>query len=301
MIPESVRSVPSRRTPRWIAALACLVGCGESAPFYLPIPKESPSGFTVMEDTVVDPLTGLQWERVLTPMTFTAASAGNPQPEVKKARDYCTALRTGGFSDWRLPTRLELLSIADHGRANPAVDLEVFPKTPSKPFWTGTRQPFPNQQYAIDFGDGNVTYNGDIGSPVYVRCVRSTRTLEPPNPSLIAYADTVFDSRTGLRWQRSPPTTLHKKAEGAIAYCRDLVLAGEPGWRLPEIKELNTLIDETKVGPAIDRTAFPETQSEWYWSASPYFALSGYHWAVSFGDGASYINVSSKGIARCVK
>ena len=207
----------------------------------------------------------------------------------------------GGFSDWRLPSRLELLFIADHSRAKPAIDPESFPGTPPKPFWTGTRQPFPNQQYAIDFGDGDVTYDGDIGSPVYVRCVRGTRTIEAPPEPFIAYEETVYDLRTGLRWQRSPPPTLYNKAEGAIAYCRDLVLAGAAGWRLPTIKELNTLIDEKRTGPAIDPVTFPDTRSEWYWSSSAYVGLSGYHWAVSFGDGASYINVSSKGIARCVK
>lgn len=254
-----------------------------------------------MADTVIDPRSGLEWERKVSSNTFTAASAGNPQPEVSRAREYCTALRTGGFTDWRLPTRLELLFIVDHGRSAPALDPDVFPATPPKPFWTGTRQPFPNQQYAIDFGDGNVTYDGDIGAPVYVRCVRGTRTAEAPVTPFINYAETVYDARTGLRWQRAPPPTLHSKAEGAIAYCRDLMLDGTMGWRLPTIKELNTLIDETLTGPAIDRTSFPDTRSEWYWSSSAYVGLSGYHWAVSFGDGASYINVSGKGIARCVK
>lgn len=255
----------------------------------------------VMGDTVVDPQSGLTWERKVSADTFTAASAGNPQPEVTRAREHCAALRTGGFSDWRLPTRLELLFIVDHARSAPALDPAIFPDTPPKPFWTGTRQPFPNQQYAIDFGDGNVTYDGDIGSPVYVRCVRGTRTAEAPATPFINYAVTVYDARTGLSWQRSPPATLHSKAEGAIAYCRELELDGVKAWRLPTIKELNTLIDEGLTGPAINRTSFPDTRSEWYWSSSAYVGLSGYHWAVSFGDGASYINVSSKGIARCVR
>lgn len=281
------------------AVLGC--GCGGQPVYYLPVPADAPSGLQVMGDTVLDPLTGLQWERTLTTMTFTAAAAGNPQPEVEQARAYCTALRLGGFADWRLPARLELLSIADHTRVKPAIDPAVFPDTPPKPFWTATRQPFPNQEYAIDFGDGNITYDGDVGSPVYARCVRSTRQVMPPATTFSGDPDTVTDARTGLRWQRSAPATLYPKAEGAAAYCQGLTLSGVTNFRLPTVKELNTLIDESSVGPAIDKASFPGTASEWYWTASPYVGLTGYSWAVSFGDGASYINVSGKGIARCVK
>ncbi len=284
-----------------MAPLLLGLGCGSGQAFYLPVPAETPTGLQVLGETVFDPLTGLSWQRTLSPTTFTAASAGNPQPEVKKARAYCTELRLEGYSDWRLPTRLELFSIVDHHRVKSAIDPALFPDTPPKPFWTGTRQPFPNQQYAIDFGDGNITYDGDIGSPVYVRCVRSTRQASAPVTTFSGDPDTVTDARTGLRWQRSPPATLHAKAEGAMAYCQGLTLGGVTNFRLPTVKELNTLIDETKVGPAIDKENFPGTASEWYWTASDYVGLPGYHWAVSFGDGASYINVSGKGIARCVK
>lgn len=41
-----------------------------------------------------------------------------------------------GFTDWRLPTRNELLSIVDYGRTNPPVDPEYFPGTPVAEFWT---------------------------------------------------------------------------------------------------------------------------------------------------------------------
>ena len=281
---------------------ALLLGCGDGqGQFYLPVPADAPVGLQVVGDTVLDPLTGLSWARSLSTMTFTAASAGDPQSVVAQARAYCTGLGLGGFTDWRLPTRLELLSIVDHTRAKPAIDETVFPGTPPKPFWTGTRQPFPNQQYAIDFGDGNITYDGDIGSPVYARCVRPTRQGTPPMTTFSGDPDTVTDARTGLRWQRTPPATLYPKAEGAVAYCQALQLGGTTGFRLPTVKELNTLIDETSVGPAIDKVNFPGTQSEWYWTATPYVALTGYSWAVNFGDGASYINVSAKGIARCVK
>lgn len=278
-------------------------GCG--SPRFLPVPGDAPVNLEARDDTVFDPLTGLSWERRASQATYTPASHDNPQSQVKKAAAYCAALRLEDQADWRLPTRLELLSIADHTRVNPAIDKELFPGTPNKSFWTSTRQPFPNQQYAINFGDGDVTYDGDIGTPVYARCVRSTRTVPAPDPVFTISSDgageTVSDARTGLRWQRTTPDTIYPKADGAIAYCQGVTLDGEGGFRLPTVKELNTLIDEKKVGPAIDPALFPGTKSEWYWTASPYVYLPGYHWAVTFGDGASYVNVSGKGLARCVK
>jgi hypothetical protein len=41
-----------------------------------------------------------------------------------------------GASDWRLPTKRELLSIVDNGRLNPAIDINFFPKTSSSHYWT---------------------------------------------------------------------------------------------------------------------------------------------------------------------
>ena len=45
--------------------------------------------------------------------------------------------------------------------------------------------------------------------------------------------------------------------------------AGRSGWRLPNRRELFSLADKRCVDPAIDRTAFPNTPSSWYWSSSP--------------------------------
>lgn len=278
-------------------------GCG--SPRYLPVPGDAPVNLEAKDDTVFDPLTGLSWERRASQATYTPASHDNPQGQVKKAAAYCEALRLEDHADWRLPTRLELLSIADHTRVNPAIDKELFPGTPNKSFWTSTRQPFPNQQYAINFGDGDVTYDGDIGTPVYARCVRSTRTAPAPDPVFVISSDgaggIVTDNRTGLRWQRATEPKRYPKADEAIAYCAGVTIDGEGGFRLPTVKELNTLIDEKSVGPAIDKKTFPGTESEWYWTASPYVYLPGYHWAVTFGDGPAYVNVSGKGLARCVK
>ena len=80
-----------------------------------------------------------------------------------------------------------------------------------------------------------------------------------PNPS--AYADlgdgTVQDKVTGLLWQKAIDATTQKLVwQDAKSYCAALPLAGHT-WRLPTRIELLSIVDFTRVGPAIDSKAFP--------------------------------------------
>lgn len=101
----------------------------------------------------------------------------------------------------------------------------------------------------------------------------------------------VKDSRTGLIWKRcsegqilSANTCTGSAAnythEGALANARQ-----QSGWRLPNVKELASLADKGCIGPAIDRSAFPNTPtSALYWTSSP--AGGGYGaWGVDFNAG----------------
>jgi hypothetical protein len=65
-----------------------------------------------------------------------------------------------GFSDWRMPTRYELLDIAHQGRADPSIDPIYFPNTPSSYFWSGSS--YANYSYYawyVDFVAGYVRYS----------------------------------------------------------------------------------------------------------------------------------------------
>jgi hypothetical protein len=57
------------------------------------------------------------------------------------------------------------------------------------------------------------------------------------------------------------------------------------GWRLPNVKELASLADKGCLSPAIDRTAFPGTPNNPYWSSSPFVGVSDHAWLVSFDIG----------------
>jgi hypothetical protein len=127
--------------------------------------------------------------------------------------------------------------------------------------------------------------------------------------------DTVLDVKTQLRWQRafSPPVTWDSAAGAgsAQAYCGSLAVGTyATGWRLPQIRELVTLVDSRSVRPSYDQAAFPgivvnpETGKTWkFWSATPVAAVSGSIWAVGAGTGrigSWNVTNGSKQIARCV-
>ncbi len=71
----------------------------------------------------------------------------------------------------------------------------------------------------------------------------------------------------------------------AEATCAALDLGGHTDWRLPTIEELFALADRSKVRPAIDTNAFPDTKSDWYWSSTVHASDSSCAWFVSFSFG----------------
>jgi hypothetical protein len=74
-------------------------------------------------------------------------------------------------------------------------------------------------------------------------------------------------------------------------------------WRLPNIKELRTIIDMTTSGPAIDPIAFPGTNVSFYWSATTLASNSEYAWSVEFTSGWVFYGLKfpDTNFVRCVR
>jgi hypothetical protein len=123
---------------------------------------------------------------------------------------------------------------------------------------------------------------------------------DAPRGHFTVVRETVEDVVTGLTWQQKVTNKRYSWAE-ATAYCADLELRGK-GWRLPTIKELHTLVDETRIAPAIDPTAFAGTLPDYYWTSSLLANFSVDAWAVSFDVGFdNWFDVGTKQRVRCVR
>ncbi len=138
------------------------------------------------------------------------------------------------------------------------------------------------------------------GAPFYGQDAQ----YDGPQP---AYRDngngTVTDLNTGLMWQQADDGTTRTWQE-AIDYCAALTFpsGGYSDWRLPDRRELMSIVDFGRVYPSIDTTYFPECRSSVYWSSSPLADGSDYAWLVHF----SYGRVGGYGKAshyyvRCVR
>ncbi len=73
----------------------------------------------------------------------------------------------------------------------------------------------------------------------------------------------------------------------ALALSVSYELEDKTGWRLPNIKELASIVERSCVDPAASSSLFPETPSSNFWSASPNTgsSKSDEAWAVSFSNG----------------
>jgi len=122
----------------------------------------------------------------------------------------------------------------------------------------------------------------------------------------------VKDNVTGLIWQGCPAglsgsgcligTILTKTRDDAQTYCNGLNWGGQAtGWRLPEIKELSSIVESRNYSPAIDTTAFPAS-SDVFWSSSPAAFNTVYAYDVDFSNGHVSFNVKTGGYnVRCVR
>ncbi|MGI6393990.1 MAG: DUF1566 domain-containing protein [bacterium] len=107
----------------------------------------------------------------------------------------------------------------------------------------------------------------------------------------------VKDSETGLEWTKEYATG--KTWQQALDYCETLDYGGYTDWRLPNIEELKTLIDDTKYSPA---SSFPGMPSNYFWSSSSYVFSTYFAWRVYFNYGrVNYYDKTITYYARCVR
>ncbi|MDM8538458.1 DUF1566 domain-containing protein, partial [Desulfobacterales bacterium HSG17] len=214
-------------------------------------------------------------------------NAGTPG-DGTDTEDFIIALNTENYligPSWRLPTRMELRSIANYGREFPAIDIEYFPNIKST-YWTSS----------IKAIDASVVWIVDLTNGYDIEDFKSRRCyglavrgdLPKSFDHLINNCDgTVTDTATGLMWQQVG-SAIQMSWSNALEYCKNLFFSEHNDWRLPDLKEIDSIVDLNQYSPSIDTGYFLNTNLNYYWSSSTFVSNMGTVWGVGFDAGNVY-------------
>ncbi len=187
-------------------------------------PLSGPRFVNTGNGTVTDNATGLVWEK----------SCSTEEKTWEEAFSHIKWLNSsilGGKSDWRLPNQMELYSIVDYEKTNPAIDQNYFSDTESSIFWSSnTVEEDHTTAWAVSFGTGF----GDHYPKTNLNYVRAVRGDVRPGYRLnrlpvLQSADfsgdgisdiAIFRSSTGL-WAVRNLSRYYFGGEGDTPVCGD--------------------------------------------------------------------------------
>lgn len=231
-------------------------------------------------DVARDPVTSLAWAR-------TPVAAGN----LSDAAASCRARGRG----WRLPSRIELASIVDVQRT-PTIDGDAF-SAPADYFWTASAVAGRDDLvWTIYFGQGLTGPSGADGV-AFARCVRGGANADDPRYEVTT--ELVTDRGTGLVWQRNAAPQRFAWSF-AREVCDALELGGSRGFRLPSLRELQTIVDERAAAPAFD-AAFAANDDDELWSSSKSGANEGSAYVLVADGSTALRDATALARVRCVR
>ena len=278
--------------------------------------------YTLSSDgkTVKDEVTGLTWQKTYDSGTYYWAS-------IQTVVDNLNNQNYGGFNDWRVPTIQELYSLWDASVGWPYIDTDYFDIIYSNEqelshaiFWSSDKYtgvmgnisangetPGAELAFGVNFGTGHIkSYSIKVGPKHQVRCVRGNLSYGV-NLFQNNNDGTISDLATGLMWQQNDNGS-GIDWEDALANAQTQNNAnylGHNDWRLPNAKELQSLVDYKRspyatntanVGPAIN-TLFSCTSIlndggkadyPYYWTSTSAMSMANGSypsaWYVAFGQ-----------------
>jgi len=245
---------------------------------------------------VTDNITGLKWQDDNLSSFVRAVDSSS----------YCSSLTLASLT-WRVPSREELSNIIDYRRSSLAIDSNF--TSGFLDYWTstGSVSNTANSWY-VHFIDGLIATSpkSDYATKHYVKCVTGTVSANPTFDRNIT-TGTITDNKTTLEWQDdysdNGNTTKSGTWQEALTYCHDLNLSKIKGiiWRLPNQRELLSIVDDTKANPSIN-AIFTKTSSVIYWSSSILSSNHSNAWDVDFSTGWGLNNaITEIHSIRCVR
>ncbi len=238
-----------------------------------PMPDDSPqaSNYAIANGTATDKTTGLVWQQGIVIGRFS----------FKDAKQACTQLRLDGREDWLLPTRIELVSLINYETGS-LFNGSVFADDQPACFWTSSSYAANPSSQAWQVAS-RMTQPSNVTDACAARCVR--RLGGSSNAGVEFRGVVAIDHGTGLTWQQLPPTSV-RTAIAADDYCTALSLGDyASGWRLPTIRELQTIVDERLHNPAFDPSFGSSSAGTWASTGERDPEGRNYAWIVRFADG----------------
>lgn len=199
----------------------------------------------------------------------------------QNAIDYCTNLE----GDWRLPNLSELMTIVNYGLSSPAAFSEFDAKTGN--YWSATESGSdPDSAWRLNFTIGVSSANLKTGT-AYTRCIMDDPDTAFPELHQFVLADSeiVSDLTTGYQWHRdhANPNIVTSWKE-ALAFCEESPIGGHTDWKLPDVKELDTIVDRTRTTPPFINDLF-NAESTSYWTSTTDISFPPGAWRIHFESG----------------
>ena len=226
-----------------------------------------------------------------------------------------------GFSDWRLPNRRELRSLVSHQTRRPALpENHPFVNVFLSWYWTSTTAAIaPDHAWYVSMDGARMFYGGKDQSfmvwPVRGRgatlqatgqklCYDARGTVIPcigtgqdaafqagmpwPDSRFLIDTNSIVDQLTGLRWLRHADLTAGTVSWPDALAAIDELRRDEPAlrWRLPNINELESLIDCAHHSPALPLGHAFTHLNEAYWSSTTSLFEPDWAWALYLNKGA---------------
>lgn len=293
--------------------------------------------------TVTDNVTGVMWQRSAD-LNGDGNIQASDKLTYTATLTYCADLTLGGHSDWRLPDIKQLYSLIVFSGTDPSgytgtntsgltpfIDATAFvfaygdlaagerlidaQYASSTRYVANTANDGGNTLFGVNFADGRIKGYGLAmpGQPgqektFFVKCARGN-TSYGVNALVDNGDQTITDNATGLMWAKADNGTTLNWQE-ALAWVQTQNAAnylGHNDWRLPNAKELQSILDYTRspsttssaaLNPLFTATAFNneggQTDWPWYWASTTHATYNGMGGAavyVAFGRAGGWQKV----------